>query len=168
MSFALRIYKELYPTLSMRSGSIRGEYSSMSLAVITEESIKLLIDSFYKKVRADVTVGPVFAAAIGTTDEQWQPHLQRMYDFWSSVMLTSGRYHGNPLQKHRDLPPFTQDLFDVWLALFAETAREIHVAHVAQRYIDRSERIAESLKMALYYSPKRRQGENITRRRKTL
>jgi hemoglobin len=78
-----------------------------------------------------------------------------MYDFWSSIMLTSGRYHGNPLQKHRALPPFESALFDRWLALFAETARELHDGPTAELYIDKSRRIAESLKLGLYYKPEK-------------
>lgn len=127
----------------------------MSGDVITEESIKELVDRFYAKVRDDAKLGPVFDEAIGENDQDWKPHLERMYAFWSSVMLTSGRYHGNPMQKHKDLPHFDESLFDAWLALFAETAHEIHDAVIAERYIDRSRRIAESLKLSLYYKPER-------------
>ena len=127
----------------------------MSGDVITEESIKELVDRFYAKVREDAKLGPVFNGAIGENDKDWKPHLERMYAFWSSVMLTSGRYHGNPMQKHKDLPHFDECLFDTWLALFAETAHEVHGAPIAERYIDRSRRIAESLKLGLYYKPER-------------
>ncbi len=127
----------------------------MSGDVITEESIKELVDRFYTKVRADAELGPVFGGAIGENDQDWEPHLERMYAFWSSVMLTSGRYHGNPMQKHKDLPHFDESLFDTWLALFAETAHEIHDAVIAERYIGRSQSIAESLKLGLYYKPER-------------
>lgn len=123
--------------------------------VITEESIKELVDRFYTKVRDNGKLGPVFDGAIGKHDEDWKPHLERMYAFWSSVMLKSGRYHGNPMQKHKDLPHFDESLFDTWLALFAETAREVHGAAIAERYINRSRRIAESLKLGLYYKPQR-------------
>ena len=129
----------------------------MPTDVITEESIKILVDSFYQKVRADKDLGPVFIAAIGEDNEEWRPHLERMYSFWSSVMLTSGRYHGNPMQKHQNLPSFDEGLFDTWLSLFAETVHEIHTKPIAERYIDRSKRIAESLKLGLYYKPERKQ-----------
>lgn len=127
----------------------------MPSEVITEESIKNLVDRFYAKVRSDTELGPIFKSTIGENDQDWKPHLRRMYAFWSSVMLTSGRYHGNPMQKHKDLPHFDESLFDTWLALFAETAHEVHNTAIAQRYIDRSKRIAESLKLGLYYKPER-------------
>ena len=118
---------------------------------ITEDTIKTLVDGFYQKVRADAELGSVFSAAIGEKDEQWTPHLERMYAFWSSVMLTSGRYHGNPMKKHSDLPAFDERPFDRWLTLFADTAREIHTAKIAEQYVKTSQRIAESLKLGLYY-----------------
>ena len=125
----------------------------MTIDTITEESIKLIINAFYKKVRTNEELAPIFEAAIGKTDAEWQPHLEVMYAFWSSLMLGSGRYQGNPMRKHMELPPFNAGLFDTWLALFAETAREIHPEPIADLYITRSKRIAESLKLGLYYKP---------------
>lgn len=117
---------------------------------ISEESIKNLVDEFYKKIRNNDDLAPVFEGAIGRTDKEWKPHLEKMYAFWSSVMLTSGRYHGNPMQKHKNLPSFEKRLFDIWLSLFTETVAEMHTRIIAEEYIDRSERIAESLKLGLY------------------
>lgn len=122
---------------------------------ITDESIRQLIDRFYDKVRQDENLGPIFAQAIGDDDEGWKPHLAHMYDFWSSIMLASGRYQGNPMQKHMALPAFDARLFDRWLELFAETAREMHSEPLAAQYIEKSKRIAESLKLALYYKPEK-------------
>jgi len=60
---------------------------------ISEDSIRQLVDAFYVKVRLDPELAPIFADAI---PGDWQPHLSKMYAFWSSVMLTTGRYKGNP------------------------------------------------------------------------
>ena len=70
-------------------------------APITEDTIRTLIDRFYDKVRADPELGPIFARAIPA---DWEPHLATMRNFWSSVMLTSGRYKGNPVAKHLAVP----------------------------------------------------------------
>jgi hemoglobin len=91
-------------------------------AEITEESIRRLVDAFYVKVRADAALGPIFATAI---PGDWQPHLEKMVAFWSSVMLTSGRYKGNPVAKHLVIPGMTPELFTRWLALFDATCREL-------------------------------------------
>ena len=84
---------------------------------ITEALIERLVRAFYAKVRADAVLAPVFEARI----RDWEPHLERMCAFWSSVALMSGRYHGTPMAKHMPLP-VDADHFDRWLALFEETA----------------------------------------------
>jgi hemoglobin len=129
----------------------------MSLAVekpaeITEPSIRLLVDAFYVKVRADPALAPIFTRAI---PGDWGPHLEKMCAFWSSVMLTSGRYKGNPVLKHLVLPGMTPELFTRWLALFDATCRDLFDAEVAAAFRDKAERIAESLELALFYKPDR-------------
>jgi hemoglobin len=125
----------------------------MNTPTITEATIRLQVDRFYGKVRKDTQLAPIFNGAIGTDEAEWQPHLQRMYDFWSSIMLGSRKYRGNPMKKHQDLPAFDAALFDRWLALFEETARELHTPKIAERYIAKSKVIAESLKYGLYFRP---------------
>ena len=56
---------------------------------ITEESIRELVNRFYSKVRTDKRLSPIFLQAIGENDEHWQLHLEKICDFWSSVMLLS-------------------------------------------------------------------------------
>lgn len=121
----------------------------MKSATITEDTIRTLVDTFYAKVLKDPALAPVFTAAIGTTAEEWQPHLARMYDFWSSIAMGTGRYHGYPMQVHLALPRFDLALFDRWLALFAETARETHESDAAEHFILKSQRIAENLRRGL-------------------
>src|SRR5579875_1338846 len=95
----------------------------MQIPEITDGSIAVLVDRFYAKVRSDRDLGPIFEAAIA--DDAWPAHLGRMNDFWSSVMLTSGRYKGNPFAKHLKLEGLTPALFSRWLELFGETADEL-------------------------------------------
>ncbi|MCB0308388.1 MAG: group III truncated hemoglobin [Bdellovibrionales bacterium] len=123
--------------------------TQMKYKEITEESIKVLVDQFYTKIRQDSELGPVFEGTIGVDEASWKKHLLIMYDFWSSIMLTSGRYHGNPHQKHQNIPAFDIQLFDRWLNLFSETAHEVHDFRIAKQYVDRSQRIAESLKLSV-------------------
>jgi hemoglobin len=120
---------------------------------VSEDGIRQLVDAFYVKVRADAELGPVFAAVIPGDD--WQPHLDKMYAFWSSVMLTSGRYKGNPVMKHTTVPSMKPELFARWLVLFDETCREMFDATVTALFREKAERIAESLKLALFYRPDR-------------
>jgi hemoglobin len=124
----------------------------MSFDTINDETIRRLVDDFYVKIRADPELGPVFARAI---PGDWGPHLSTMRDFWSSVMLTSGRYKGNPVAVHKRVEGIALPLFARWLALFGETCDELFDPQLAQVFRAKAERIAESLKLALYYRPDR-------------
>ena len=117
---------------------------------LSEDAIRHLVDHFYTKVRADRELGPIFERAIAG---DWGPHLATMHDFWSSVMLTSGRYKGNPVAVHLRVEGIEPRLFDRWLALFDETCRESHHDDVADVFCAKASRIAESLKLALFYRP---------------
>lgn len=123
----------------------------MSSTTVTEESIVRLVDGFYAKVRRDPRLGPVFAAVIA--EEQWPAHLAKMCDFWSSVMLTTGRYKGNPMAVHAAVPGIEPSLFGQWLALFGETADELFAPEIASVFRLKAERIAESLQLGLFYRP---------------
>jgi hemoglobin len=117
---------------------------------ITEDAIAILVDRFYARVRRDPLIGPVFMAAI--TD--WDAHLATLRDFWSSVMLTSGRYKGNPMAAHLH-HPIEPEFFDRWLALFGETADEVVGPEAARLFRAKAANIAESLKLALFFRPGR-------------
>lgn len=111
---------------------------------LDEARLQALVHGFYAKVRADDVLGPIFAERIS----DWEPHLERMVDFWSSVALMTGRYHGTPMAVHVNLP-VTGGHFERWLALFRETAGEVCSLAGAAHVIERAERIAQSLHMGI-------------------
>ncbi|SMF76057.1 hemoglobin [Tistlia consotensis] len=117
---------------------------------VTEALIERLVRRFYGKVRRDPALGPIFAAAIG---EEWEPHLAKMFAFWSSVMRMTGRYKGKPVPAHLRLKSIAPEHFEAWLGLFRETAAELCEPEVAGLFVERAERIAESLQLALFYKP---------------
>jgi hemoglobin len=100
------------------------------------------VHGFYDRVRRDPLLAPVFADRI--TD--WTPHLEQMVEFWSSVALMTGRYHGAPMPKHLPLPVELEH-FDRWLDLFRQTAQEVCPPTGAAWVIERAERIASSIHM---------------------
>lgn len=129
---------------------------------VAEATIREQVDRFYAKVRRDPVLGPVFAAAIA--DDAWPMHLEKMYAFWSSVMLTSGRYKGDPVGVHRAVAGIAPELFGTWLDLFEATAAELFVPEIADRFAFSARRIGESLKLALFFRPDRPWPENLRRR----
>lgn len=119
------------------------------MSAVTEEEIVALVDAFYAKVRRDEVLAPVFEHAIAPG--AWPVHLRKMYDFWSSVILTTGRYKGNPLLVHMRQKSIEEPMFARWLALFRETAEELFSPEVAAMFRRKSEMIAESLKLGLFF-----------------
>ena len=129
----------------------RSRNASLDKAVqtVTEEMIEELVHGFYGRVRSDPELGSVFEGAI--TD--WEPHLAKMVDFWSAVMLSTRRFKGNPVMKHNALSSVTPEHFQTWLGLFRENARDVCPAEIAEEFIKRAETIAESLKLAKFGVP---------------
>jgi hemoglobin len=117
---------------------------------IDEEMIRALVHGFYDRVRADGEIGPIFNRVIGNG---WDEHLAKMCDFWSSVMLMSGRYKGNPMVAHMRLKMVQPQHFERWLSLFRETARAVCPGEVATLFIGRAENIARSLQMGMFFRP---------------
>ncbi len=115
---------------------------------VTEQIIEKLVHAFYAKVRVDPELGPIFAHVIGG---DWGPHLAKMCDFWSSVMLMSGRYKGNPMVAHMRLKTIRPEHFGRWLDLFTRTARELCAPEMAEAFVARAENIARSLQMGMFY-----------------
>ncbi len=95
----------------------------------------------------DTDVAP-FNRAVG----DWPEHLEKLGAFWSSVMLTSGRYKGSPMAAHlRHAEGIEPAMFGRWLELWRETAAETLAPDDAARVVAKAERIAESLQLALYF-----------------
>jgi len=115
---------------------------------MSEAELQRLVDRFYAKVREDKLIGPVFNAAIA----DWPEHLDKLGAFWSSVMLTSGRYKGTPMAAHlRHEGSIKPAMFDRWLSLWRETASEELGPDDAAAVAAKADRIAESLKLGLYF-----------------
>ncbi len=114
-------------------------------AGITDDTIHTLVHAFYNRVRRDPDLAPVFDAAI----DDWAPHLEKMCAFWSSVVLMTGRYKGTPMQTHAALPHIGAEHFTRWLELFRATANEVCAPPAAALFIDRAERIAQSLQLGI-------------------
>ena len=111
---------------------------------ITEAMIDRVVRGFYDRIRKDAVLGPVFESRI--TD--WGKHMLQMGEFWSSVALMSGRYHGSPMAKHKDLLVDIQH-FKRWLALFDETLTELCPPAAQAYFIERAQRIARSLSIGV-------------------
>ena len=107
--------------------------------ITSEAAIRLLVDGFYAKVVEDALLGPVFN---GFAHVDWPRHLPVMYDFWSSLLLGTTRYHGRPFPKHLPLPIGAAH-FQRWLALFQATVDELFAGPKAEEAKLRGQAIAQ-------------------------
>jgi hemoglobin len=107
----------------------------------SETEITGMVHAFYSRVHEDALLGPVFAAHVA----DWDVHLNRMVDFWSSALRGTARYRGTPMVKHAALPGLDAAMFRRWLELFRQTTAELPNAAMRERANELAGRIAQSL-----------------------
>jgi len=117
----------------------------MKRDIESEEDIKLLVDTFYESVNKDTLLGPVFN---DFAKIDWSSHLPVMYDFWSTVLLGSMSYKGQPFPKHMKLP--IQSLhFNRWLELFTNTIDILFIGEKATEAKQKALNIARIFKLKM-------------------
>ncbi len=124
-------------------------------AGLDEAMIRAVVEKFYARARGDDVIGPVFKRVI--PEAEWPAHLVKIADFWSSMLLGTGRFTGRPMPKHLAIPELSDAHFMRWLRLFRETVSEICPPEIAELFIERSERIGNSFRMNIAM----RRGEDI-------
>lgn len=112
--------------------------------------IKVFVDAFYQKVQQDDSLGPVFESRLAG---HWADHLEKMYDFWNTILFSKGSYKGSPYQKHEALP-VGKNHFDRWLELFEDVLRSKFEGKQTDEAIQRAKVIGWTFwsKMAQYQS----------------
>ena len=115
---------------------------------LDEPGLAKLVDAFYAAVRADALIGPLFNDAI----EDWPHHLGKLASFWSSVMLSTGSYKGQPMPAHiKHKARISPDMFERWLAIWRDTTNRLMAPEDARALQEKAARIAESLSLALFF-----------------
>lgn len=120
----------------------------MSDVQLTEAALTAVVTSFYRRVRRDPLLAPIFNDAI----EDWPGHLGKLAAFWSSVMLATGRYKGQPMMAHlRHAGAITPAMFTRWLSLWTETTEAMMPPPAAAALQEKAARIAESLQLGIQF-----------------
>lgn len=107
--------------------------------IIQIEDIKLLVDTFYDKVRQDNLLAPVFNERI---QDRWPAHLQKMYTFWQTVLIGPHTYFGSPFPPHAGLPVDASH-FQKWMDLFVATIDGLFEGKTAEEAKWRAAKMAE-------------------------
>ena len=111
------------------------------------EDIKLLVNSFYDKVREDSLLSPVFNERI---KDDWPHHLEKMYGFWQTVLLGEHTYYGSPFPPHAKLP-VDHAHFEQWLSLFTKTIEDLFCGEIADEAVWRANKMAQMFEMKIVY-----------------
>jgi len=115
----------------------------------SESQIKVLVDTFYDEVRKDDLLGPVFTRQV----KDWSVHLPKMYDFWSTVVLRTGRYTGRPFEAHQVIPGLTRAHFERWLELWGRVVTRTLPAESRPAFLDPAKRMAGSISSRVLARP---------------
>jgi len=106
-----------------------------------EDEVVALVADFYSRIRDDEVLGPIFARHV----RDWDRHLPKMVDFWSTALRRTGRYRGTPMPVHSALPGLDAAHFSRWLGVFRTTTAAQGNAALQARADELAERIAQSL-----------------------
>lgn len=109
--------------------------------------IKLLVDTFYDKVRNDEILANIFNNKI---ENRWPEHLEKMYRFWQTVLLDEHTYFGSPFIPHANLP-VDKEHFNQWINLFFETVDNLFEGEKANRAKWQGERMSEMFNSKIEY-----------------
>ncbi len=114
----------------------------MKKDIESREDIRLLVKHFYEQVKQDPLLAPFFTDHVQVN---WEKHLPLMVSFWENVIFYNGSYSGNPLQTHLHLHqqfPVTQEHFNRWLQLFADSVNHFYEGEKAELIKKRAKNIA--------------------------
>ncbi len=109
--------------------------------------IKLLVDTFYDKIREDELLKDIFNTKI---QDRWPEHLEKMYSFWQTVLLEEHTYYGSPFIPHAQLPVDVTH-FERWLGLFFKTVDDLFEGEKAERAKWQGQRMAEIFHSKIAY-----------------
>lgn len=112
-----------------------------SIESFTEREIEDLVHDFYARIRRDAALGPIFETHVA----DWDRHEATLVDFWSSVLLRTGRFAGAPMPRHAALPGLSEALFAHWLKLFRQTTDDHPNRALGERAYELAQRVAQSL-----------------------
>ena len=121
--------------------------NSTNKDILALEDVKILVDDFYNRIRANDFLAPIFNGIIG---DNWQQHLQKMYGFWETILLETPAYSGSPFLKHAKLP-IAKEHFDTWLTLWHQTINDHFVGEKAEEAKWRASKMSAMFQYKLDY-----------------
>jgi len=123
--------------------------------ITSRSDIKLLVETFYGKIRVHPILGPIFNGII--TD--WSTHLELLTDFWETQLLFERKYWGNPLAAHQEVDKkmdhtMKSEHFGQWLNLWFETLDQLFQGETVQIAKNRARKMSTMLYLNIFESRK--------------
>ncbi len=119
----------------------------MTKDILKLDDVKHLVDPFYGKIREDKLLKEIFNSNI---QDRWPQHLQKMYTFWQTVLLSEHTYYGSPFPPHAKMP-IDKEHFDRWLQLWFDTIDENFTGEIADEAKWRASKMAEMFQFKINY-----------------
>ena len=108
----------------------------------SREDIEFLVNTFYKKVAKDETIGFFFT---DVAKVNWDLHLPKMYAFWESLLFGQASYKGYPMAMHfpvNEKVAIEKPHFAHWIKLWTETVEENFEGEKAEAAVYKASNIA--------------------------
>lgn len=110
--------------------------------IASRDDVLFLIERFYEKAKLDELIGSFFTEVVVL---DWDHHIPVITDFWTSILLGTVRYEGNPISPHislhrkKALKPFH---FERWLELWEANLKEHFEGPIAEEALRRAKMMA--------------------------
>ena len=92
------------------------------------EDIKLVVNTFYKRIQQNNVLGPIFEERVGN---KWNEHLEKMYRFWQTILFNEHTYSGAPFPPHARMP-IDESHFIIWVKNWTNTVDEFFSGPIAE------------------------------------
>ena len=125
----------------------------MKKQIENRADLKLLVNSFYTKIRADKEIGFFFNETI----RDWEEHLEKLTDFWAMNLFATKKYSGNPIVVHNAVDKkfnqsITSNIFGIWLNLWFATLDELFEGENVEILKRRAQKMSTFLFMNIFES----------------
>lgn len=111
------------------------------------EDVYQLVSIFYKKIKKDTLLGPIFKDNIPVSD--WENHIEKLTRFWVTCLFGIPEFKGNPVKKHIKVDgsinnQLDQTHFGRWLFLWYTTIDSMFNCSLSLRAKYMARNIAET------------------------
>lgn len=116
------------------------------------DDVRDLVYTFYGRIQEDDMLGLIFNERL---EGRWEPHLEKMVDFWETNLFGVPKFRGNPAIEHGKVDKaieygITQEHFAQWLRLWIKTIDEKFEGKLAERAKNAARKMSTGLFLAVW------------------